>query len=364
MSGGFLLKLLPVGHQPRQDRFRRQPAVANRRHQLVGLAAAVLLRQLRELGRLLQRLRVEPESSRVLLEQLPPEIDAPGFLLLLDEVADLLARPRRDHEVEPVAAGRVAGLRHDLDDVAVLQAGAERHHLAVHARADAAVADVGVNGVGEVERRRAAWERLDLAFRREDVDLLRVEVDLQVVDELLRIADLLLPLEQLAHPLEVPLVALVADAAFLVLPVRGDAFLGLLVHLLGPDLHLERRALLADDRRVQRLVAVGPRHRDEVLDAARHRRPGVVDDAERGVAVLHRPGDDPQRDEVVDLLELDLLFLQLLPDAVEALDAAVDLRRTGPAPRSASPQCVCFELVDQAFRARGACASTRPRSDS
>ena len=76
-------------------------------------------------------------------------------------------------------------------------------------------------------------------------------------------------LEQLPHPLEVALVALIADAPFLVLPVRGDAFLRHPVHLDRADLHLERHAVLADHRGVQRLIAVGPRHRDEVLDAAR-----------------------------------------------------------------------------------------------
>ena len=83
---------------------------------------------------------------------------------------------------------------------------------------------------------------------------------------------------------------------------------------------------LADDRGVQRLVAVGPRHRDEVLDPPGHRRPRLVDDAERGVAVLDRLGDDAQRHEVVDLVEVDLLALELLVDAEQALDAAVDLR--------------------------------------
>ena len=68
-----------------------------------------------------------------------------------------------------------------------------------------------------------------------------------------------------------------------------------------------------------------------------------------GVAVLHRPRDDAQRNEVVDLLELDLLFLQLLPDAVETLDATVDpdeqdlrlaqLRANG-----------LLELLDEPFR--------------
>ena len=37
-----------------------------------------------------------------------------------------------------------------------------------------------------------------------------------------------------------------------------------------------------------------------------------MDDAEHAVAVLDALGDDPQRDEVVDLLELDLLALELL----------------------------------------------------
>ena len=47
---------------------------------------------------------------------------------------------------------------------------------------------------------------------------------------------------------------------------------------------------------------------------------------ERAVHVLHRVGDDADRDEVVDLLELDLLSPQLEEDAVEALDPALDLR--------------------------------------
>ena len=85
------------------------------------------------------------------------------------------------------------------------------------------------------------------------------------------IADFALHLEKLAQPLEVALVAVVADAPFLVFPVRRDSFFRVPVHLLGPNLHFERHAALADDRRVQRLVAVWPRHRDEVLDAARHR---------------------------------------------------------------------------------------------
>ena len=169
------------------------------------------------------RLRVQVVAARFLLEQLASELDGARLLLRVDQVLDLVARARGGDEVQPVAARLVPRLRDDLDDVAVLQARAERHHLAVDARADALVADVGVDRVGEVDRRRAARQRLDQPLRREGVDLLRIELDLQVLDELLRVADFLLLLEQLPHPLEVALVALIADAPFLVLPVRGDA---------------------------------------------------------------------------------------------------------------------------------------------
>ena len=153
------------------------------------------------------------------------------ILLRAREVAD---------EREPVAARLVPRLRDDLDDVAVLEPGAQRHHAAVDARADALIADVGVHRVREIHGGRAARQRADLALRREDVDLLRIEVDLQVLQEFLRIAHLLLHFEQLTHPLEVAFVAVIADAAFLVFPVRGDAFLRAAMHLFAADLHFER----------------------------------------------------------------------------------------------------------------------------
>ena len=49
-----------------------------------------------------------------------------------------------------------------------------------------------------------------------------------------------------------------------------------------------------------------------------------MDDAKRRVAVLDAIGNDAERHEVVHLIELDALALQLLVDAVEALQASVD----------------------------------------
>src|SRR5258706_15886795 len=115
--------------------------------------------------------------------------------------------------------------------------------------------------------------------------------------------------------MEVAVVALIADPAFRVLPMRGDAFLRHPVHFDRSNLHLERCAVLTDHRGVQRLIAVRPGHRDEILDASGYRRPGLMDDAECRITVLHRFGDDPDSNEVVHLLEFDLLAPEFLVDA-------------------------------------------------
>ena len=136
-----------------------------------------------------------------------------------------------------------------------------------------------------------------------------------------------LPLHQVAQPGDALIVGRRPLAPLLVLPVRGDALLGDAVHLLGADLHLEGLPVRPHHRSVQRLVEIGPRDGDEVLDAAGDGPPLVVNHAQRGVAVLHRIGDDAQRHQVVDLVDGDLLPAQLLEDRVGALDAAFDARR-------------------------------------
>jgi hypothetical protein len=183
------------------------------------------------------------------------------------------------------------------------------------------VANLGVDGVGEVDGRGPAGQGLDLALGREAVDLLGIEVQLERVQELVGVLHLLLPLQQLAQPGE-GLVVLVEPALpLLVLPVGGDALLRDAVHLARADLHLEGVPLVPDHRGVQRAVAVGPRHGHEVLDAAGHRAPQVVQDPEHRVAIGDGRHHDAQGHEVVHLVHPDALAAQLLVDGVEALDA-------------------------------------------
>ena len=106
---------------------------------------------------------VQPFGAQRLRQHLLAQAARLLLLHVLQVVPDLGARAAGAHEVEP---GRVrARVRRadDLDHVAALQLGAQRHRLAVDVGGDAVVADVGVDRVGEVDRRRAARQREDLA---------------------------------------------------------------------------------------------------------------------------------------------------------------------------------------------------------
>ena len=261
----------------------------------------------------------------VLLQQLAAGVLGVVARLGLEPGLDLVARAGRLDQRQPVARRAALALGgEDLDDVARLQLVVQRHDLAVHARADAAVADVGVDLVGEVQRRGAGGQRLDLALGREDEDLVLDQLAAQLVGELRRVLGVGLPVQQRLQPLELGVgrVQPALGGVLLVAPVRGDAVLGRLVHVAGADLDLQRAPLGPDHRRVQRLVHVELRHRHHVLEAAGKRLPERVDDADGAVAVLDGVDDDAHRRQVVDLVELAALAGHLRVDRVEVLGAA------------------------------------------
>src|SRR4051794_20530910 len=332
-GGGLLdagLALLEALENLVDDDLGRDLRPAERDVEVVGLLEAHLADDVREQRRAGQLLRRQAGLVEVLLQQLAAGVLGVLARLGLEPGADLVARAGGLDHREPVArrAPLALGGEH-LDDVARLQLVVQRHDLAVDLGADAAVADVGVDLVGEVEWGRADGERLDLALGREDVDLVLHQLGAQRVGELLGVVDVLLPVEQALEPLEL-VVGGVDDPvgaarALLVAPVRGDAVLGRLVHVAGADLDLQRPPLGPDHRGVQRLVHVELRHRHHVLEAAGERLPERVDDADGAVAVLHRVDDDAHRGEVVDLVELAALAGHLRVDRVKVLGAARDL---------------------------------------
>src|SRR4030095_593582 len=114
---------------------------------------------------------------------------------------------------------------------------------------------VGMDGVGKIDRSGTARKRLHLSFWREDVDLLWIQVYFEVLNELVGVPDFLLDFQKLAQPLEMPLVPVVADAPFLVFPMRCNALFGVAVHFFRTDLNLKWHSKLADNRGLQRLIA-------------------------------------------------------------------------------------------------------------
>src|SRR6266702_512297 len=119
--------------------------------------------------------------------------------LLGEPLADLVARPRCLDDRQPVprrpGVWRLGG--EDLHRLAVLERVLQRHEPLVDPRAHAAVADLGVHGVGAVDRGRARRELEDVALGREDEHLVDVEVGLEVVDEVLGVRQLPLPVDEL-----------------------------------------------------------------------------------------------------------------------------------------------------------------------
>ena len=145
------------------------------------------------------------------------------------------------------------------------------------------MADLGVDGVGEVHRGGSRRQCEDIAPGGEDVDLVPGHLVAQGIEELGGVLGLLLPVDELAQPAHVTLVGVSGPASqgagtrgvgvFLVTPVRGHAVLGHAVHLVGADLDLHRFATRPHDSRVQRLIEVELGDGDVVLEASAHGGP-------------------------------------------------------------------------------------------
>ena len=247
---------------------------------------------------------------------------------LREVVPDLRTRRRRADDAQPAARRRGAFLREDLNAVAHLQLVRQRHDLAVGLGTNAVVADLGVNGVGEVDRSGTRTQALDLALRGEHEHLVGIKVDLQVFQELARILGFILPVNHLSKPrqllIELGVLALLA-AVFLIQPVSRDTELAFLVHFLGADLNLKRLAGRADDRGVQALVHVELRHGDVVFETPGHRVPQRMHRAQRRVTVLNGLHDQAHGDQVEDLAELLVALGHFLIDRVQVLGTAHDL---------------------------------------
>ena len=118
-----------------------------------------------------------PWRLRRILQHLAAALDVLLAVFPLEPLADAVARGLRLDDLEPVAAGaRLAVGRDDLDHVVRLELVIQPHEVAVHARALAMVADVGMDAVGKVERCGPLGQVENLAARRKHKHVFAKEV--------------------------------------------------------------------------------------------------------------------------------------------------------------------------------------------
>ena len=136
------------------------------------------------------------------VEELLADLDGALALMLVDPMLDLVAGAGglAVFSVSPVAGGGVSGLGSILDDVAVAELGAEGDDASVDLRADGGVADLGVDGVGEVDGAGVPGQDDDFSLGSEGVDLFGVQVDFEGRHELVGVGHFALPLHELADP--------------------------------------------------------------------------------------------------------------------------------------------------------------------
>ncbi len=257
-------------------------------------------------------------------ELLAAGVDRVGAPLTREPLADLRAGPWSLDELEPVAtrSGTLHLAREDLHGVARRKRRVERDESSVDPRADAAVPHLGVDRVGEVDGLRPGGKGDHLALRREDEDLVLLQVDLQARHELGRVARSPAASRPGAAATRGPRPGCAAPCSPSARRRRTPPCRCI---SRGPDLELDRLALRADDRRVQRLVEVELGHRDVVLEPPLNRPPQRVDRTERAVAVLDRLDDHAHSDEIMDLRELLAPHDHLLVDRPVVLRAATHL---------------------------------------
>src|SRR6202140_4728316 len=278
------------GQQTGQHLPRGIFSIPDARHEVVCFAQAVSGCDLLQIF-VFDFLKCDTVFARFFFDQFASNFNRAFALVNIEPVLDLVARAGGLDQPQPISAGLVAGLREDFDNVSGMQLVTQRYHSSVYLGADTGVTYFGVNAVGKVDWRSVARQDNNFTFGREGVDLFGIEIDLERGKKFIGIANVALPLDHLPQPCEALLV-LRRDWAVFVFPVGSDAFFRHLVHFFGADLDFKRRAVLRDHRSAQRLIKIRPGHGDEIFDAPRHRPPKVMDDAENGVAVLQRAGDD------------------------------------------------------------------------
>jgi hypothetical protein len=181
--------------------------------------------------------------------------------------------PLRYNKFQPVPAGAMARGCYYLDGIAVFQSIFEGDYLAVDLCANTFMSHLGVDAIRKIDRGRADRHLFNLTFGGEDIDNFRDNLSLYSLKKVHRVRSIFLSLDNVSQPGDIFAAFFVNDPLFLVLPVRCNSLFRYPVHIFGPYLEFHPLAFGAYDSCMQRLVHIGLRDPDIILELPWYRCP-------------------------------------------------------------------------------------------
>ena len=287
-----------------------------------GIHQIFLILHFQPLHRLADRFLADAGGQAVgdFLEQLAADFG--DFLALFHAhgAADAGARLAGDDKAQPAQLRFGIGAFDDFHHIAIVQPGAQRHVAAIDLGPHRLRAEIGVHGESEINRRRALGQLEQRAFGRESENPVLIDCQLGVFEQLFGIMAGIDDLDQIAQPAH----RAIGPVALLVGPVRGKAEFVRLIHFARADLHFDAHRAVVEQRRVQRFVAIVLGRRDVILEPPRHELKGLVENAERAVAILRTAGEHAEGHDVGHLLERQMPLGHFAPDRIGMLFAPPD----------------------------------------
>ena len=246
-------------------------------------------------------------------------------LRLLQCQTDLRLGTRGLHDIQPLLTGLLIGGSEYLHLITTLQLLTDRHHPSVDTSARTGITDLRMDMVGKVEHRSPHRKLMQVATRRKDKDLILVEFHLKLVHRLHAVRTL-----QHVSDSSEPLVEPCLTLHTLIAPMGSHTSLSNLVHTFRAYLHLHPFLLRTEHCDMQTLITIRLGYTKPVAQTLRIRLVHIRH-YRIGLPTLHlllfngTVDDDTDGEEVIDTFEGTLLLLHLLPDAVDALRATLDV---------------------------------------
>ena len=103
---------------------------------------------------------------------------------IFNVLADGAARTAGNGKIQPCYIGLGMFGSNDFYRIAGFQLGAQRHHDVINARGNGFMADVGMHGIGKVNRRCTLRQGKDIAFRGNDIDFVGEQIDFDMLQKL------------------------------------------------------------------------------------------------------------------------------------------------------------------------------------